>query len=55
MKVTAVETIQRREFSNVCGFVFQPEGPGLGTELLSGLEHRPDAIVRISKFLNEPI
>jgi galactonate dehydratase len=30
------------------GYVYPPEGPGLGTELLPGLERRPDAIVRVS-------
>jgi galactonate dehydratase len=30
------------------GYVYAPEGPGLGTELLPGLEGRPDAVVRIS-------
>jgi galactonate dehydratase len=32
------------------GYVYPPEGPGLGTELLPGLERRPDAVVRISSL-----
>jgi len=31
------------------GYVYPPEQPGLGTELVPGLEQRPDAIVRISR------
>jgi L-alanine-DL-glutamate epimerase-like enolase superfamily enzyme len=31
------------------GYVYPPEAPGLGTELLPGLERRPDATVRVSK------
>jgi galactonate dehydratase len=31
------------------GYVFLPDGPGLGTELLPGLERRGDATVRVSK------
>jgi L-alanine-DL-glutamate epimerase-like enolase superfamily enzyme len=31
------------------GYVYLPEGPGLGTELQPGLERRPDAKVRVSK------
>jgi L-alanine-DL-glutamate epimerase-like enolase superfamily enzyme len=30
------------------GYIAPPEGPGLGTELVPGLERRPDASVRIS-------
>jgi galactonate dehydratase len=30
------------------GYVYLPEGPGLGTELVPGLEQRPDATVRTS-------
>ena len=32
------------------GYVFPPEGPGLGTELLPGLHDRPDAHLRTSKL-----
>ena len=31
------------------GYVYPPEGPGLGTELVPGLEQRGDATVRISR------
>ncbi len=31
------------------GHVYPPEGPGLGTELMPGLEQRPDATVRWSR------
>jgi galactonate dehydratase len=30
------------------GYVYPPEGPGLGTDLLPGLDRRPDATVRVS-------
>jgi L-alanine-DL-glutamate epimerase-like enolase superfamily enzyme len=32
------------------GYVYPPEGPGLGTELMPGLERRPDATVRVSSL-----
>jgi galactonate dehydratase len=32
------------------GYVYPPEGPGLGLELLPGLEQRPDARVRMSSL-----
>jgi L-alanine-DL-glutamate epimerase-like enolase superfamily enzyme len=32
------------------GYVYPPEGPGLGTELVAGLEQRPDATVRVSSL-----
>jgi L-alanine-DL-glutamate epimerase-like enolase superfamily enzyme len=32
------------------GYVYPPEGPGLGTELQPGLERRPDATVKISRL-----
>jgi len=32
------------------GYVYPPEGAGLGTELLPGLERRPDATVRMSSL-----
>jgi L-alanine-DL-glutamate epimerase-like enolase superfamily enzyme len=31
------------------GFVYPPQGPGLGTELIPGLERRRDATVRFSR------
>jgi galactonate dehydratase len=32
------------------GFVYLPDGPGLGTELVPGLEQRGDATVRVSRL-----
>ena len=32
------------------GYVYLPEGPGLGTDLQPGLERRPDATVRVSRL-----
>jgi galactonate dehydratase len=32
------------------GYVYPPEGPGLGTDLLPGLEQRSDAMVRVSSL-----
>jgi L-alanine-DL-glutamate epimerase-like enolase superfamily enzyme len=32
------------------GYVYPPEGPGLGTELVPGIDQRPDATVRVSRL-----
>jgi galactonate dehydratase len=32
------------------GYVYLPEGDGLGTELVAGLERRPDATIKITRF-----
>ena len=40
--VTALPTVVRGEIS-------VPETPGLGLELLPGIEKRPDAVVRLSR------
>jgi len=31
------------------GYAYPPAGPGLGTELVPGLEQRPDATARVSR------
>jgi hypothetical protein len=46
LTVTALEPLQLAEG----GYVYLPEGPGLGTELVDGLERRADTTVRVSRL-----